>query len=80
MEVHQLMLNKIVDKLHQFQKEIIHQVDFLKRGEQLIEDKDITKDFEVIQASLTERVKQIEKEFIDVEFYCNSFLTGILKK
>jgi len=78
-EVHQLMLNNIVDKLHYLQKEILLQISFLLKDEKLIEDNDITNDFEMQHTSLTERVKKIEKEFVDVEFYCNAFITEILK-
>lgn len=78
-EVHQLMLNNIVDKLHYLQKEILLQISFLLKDEKLIEDNEITNDFEMQHASLTERVKRIEKEFVDVEFYCNAFITEILK-
>ncbi len=78
-EVHQLMLNKIVDKLHYLQKEILLQISFLLKDEKLIGDNEITNDFEMQHSSLTERVKRIEKEFVDVEFYCNAFITEILK-
>ena len=78
-EVHQLMLNNIVDKLHYLQKEILLQISFLLKDEKLIGDNEITNDFEIQHASLTERVKRIEKEFVDVEFYCNAFITEILK-
>ena len=78
-EVHQLLLEKIMDKLHRIQTELkIHESE-LKVDEIFIDDEKITDEIDATHVALTEKVKSAEKEFIDVKYYCNSFLTETLK-
>jgi hypothetical protein len=79
-EVHQLLIDKITDKIHFLQNEISTQEEMLKIDQGFISDEKITGPIEKKQNSLTQRVKHIEKEFVDVKFYCNAFLSEMLKR
>ena len=79
-EVHQLLIDKITDKIHSLQSEISVQEKSLKNDNEFIADEEIAGPIEKKQSMLTRRIKHIEKEFVDVKFYCNAFLTEMLKR
>ncbi len=78
-EVHQLLLEKIMDKLHRIQIDLRIHESSLKENDVFIDDKSISTEVERLHVELTDKVKNAEKEFIDVKYYCNTFLTEILK-
>lgn len=79
-EVHQLLLEKINAKLNQLKLEIHEQESVLMKDGHLLENSELTKEIDLQQSDLTTRVKSCEKEFIDVKYYCNEFLSETLKK
>ena len=79
-EVHQLLIDKVTDKMHLLQNEITSQEKSLLKENKFIPDQEIAGSIEKKQVNLTQRVKHIEKEFVDVKFYCNAFLSEMLKK
>jgi hypothetical protein len=79
-EVHQLLLEKINTKLNQLKVEIHEQESVLMKGGNLLENSEMTNEIDLQQSNLTARVKSCEKEFIDVKYYCNEFLSETLKK
>jgi hypothetical protein len=79
-EVHQLLLEKINTKLNELKVEIHEQESVLMKGGNLLENSELTSEIDLQQSNLTARVKSCEKEFIDVKYYCNEFLSETLKK
>ena len=79
-EVHQLLLDNITSKIKSLQAEISDQKVKLKHNDQYLSDSEISVQLETEHASLLRRVKNIEVEFIDLKYYCNAFLSEILKQ
>lgn len=79
-EVHQIILSKILKKLLTLKKEIIQFKEQLTVDNQLIEDDEISDLIEQEMRLLALNFKQFEQEFIDVKYHCNLFLIDILKK
>ena len=78
-EVHQLLLEKIMDKLHRIQTDLKIHESTLQEDDVFIDDQNLSNEVDTLHVELTDKVKNAEKEFIDVKYYCNSFLTEILK-
>lgn len=79
-EVHQIILNKILAKLLVQQKNIIEFIGHLKVENELIEDQQVTDHLEQEMRLLALGFKLFEQEFIDIKYHCNLFLIDILKR
>lgn len=79
-EVHQLLLDNITNKMKLLQVEISNQKLKLKIANEFISDTDISEKLDLDHAALLSQVKSLEKEFIDLKYYCNTFLSDILKQ
>jgi len=78
--VHQLILNKSKVKYLNLKDEFLKQKTILKTNEILIEDSMITKEIEKSMKDYSLQIKQMEKQFADVKYICNEFLSDMLKK
>jgi hypothetical protein len=79
-EAHQDLLNGLSDRFYKLQIEIEQQEAALKTDSTLIDDTLINDKTEKQQAELRRKMQAAVKEYIDVKFDCNNFLSGTLKK
>ncbi len=79
-EVHQLIINKIEEKLLSLRKEIEAVRKLLSKKEDFLNDDKINKTLENNIALLGSNFRHHEKEYADVKFYCNEFLEEMLKR
>ncbi len=79
-EVHQLMLDKISGKLAELKLDVIKLQNDLNPEGVMISDELINEPIQLKMKLLTYNFAQLEKEYIDVKYFCNSFLTEMLKK
>lgn len=79
-EVHQLIINKIEEKLIALRKEIESVSMLLSKKENFITNDKINKSLENKIALLGSNFRHHEKEYADVKFYCNEFVEEMLKR
>ena len=79
-EVHQLMLNKVSDKLKLLLDELRSFKVVLKPNGVLLKNDAITKEMENQIKIMSTSFKNTEQEYTDVKYYCNNFLDEMLKK
>ena len=79
-EVHQTLLNTMEEKFTALEDEILKQHDLLTENDSLIDDSQININMQQQQLVLGEKIKNAEKEFVDIKFYCNAFLSQILNQ
>lgn len=79
-EVHQLMLDKISGKLAELKSDVVKLQNDLNPDGIIISDDLINEPIQLKMKLLTYNFAQLEKEYIDVKYFCNSFLTEMLKK
>ena len=79
-EVHQLMLDKISGKLAELKLDVIKLQNDLNPEGVMISDELINEPIQLKMKLLTYNFAQLEKEYNDVKYFCNSFLTEMLKK
>lgn len=77
-EKHQLEFNEVSDKFYRFQIELEQQLNTLKKNNILLENKNIDNGIKKKQSELRNKMKDIEKEYIDLKFNCNAFLSSTL--
>jgi hypothetical protein len=79
-EVHQLLLSKMTNKFNGCLTEIKqHKLD-IRKDDELILDKEVTKEIENQMSLFSMNFKHLEQEYIDIKYYCNNFLEEMLKK
>ena len=79
-EVHQLILNKSKGKCVSLKDEFLKQKAMLIVNKKLLADNMVTKEIEKSMRDYSLKIKQLEKQFIDVKYICNEFLSDMLKK
>jgi predicted nucleotidyltransferase len=79
-EVHQLIINKIEEKLILLRKEIESVRKLLSKKEDFVNDDKINKTLEHKISLLGSNFRHHEKEYSDVKFYCNEFLEEMLRR
>ena len=79
-EVHQLILNKSKWKCVSLKDEFLKQKAMLIVNKKLLADNMVTKEIEKSMRDYSLKIKQLEKQFIDVKYICNEFLSDMLKK
>jgi peptidoglycan hydrolase CwlO-like protein len=79
-EVHQDQLNRLSDKFYRLQTQIDQQQDALKTDSTYIDNGLIDEQIEQRQLELRNKMRAAEKEYIDVKFTCDNFLSGTLKQ
>lgn len=79
-EVYQIMLDKMIINMKLLTNEIETQVQSIKEDVNLVDDKLITTTISENQKSLRDKIQKSEREYIDVKFECNEFLSTTLKK
>jgi DNA-binding phage protein len=77
-EVYQDALDRMADIFETIEDEFNIQEQAIKDGEAFIEDTRVNPEIERRQELLRERMKEAEKEFIDVKFGCYQFLSDLL--
>jgi hypothetical protein len=79
-EVHQLLLSKMTNKFNGCLTEIKQQKLDIRKDDELISDKEVTKLIENQMSLFSINFKHLEQEYIDIKYYCNNFLEEMLKK
>jgi hypothetical protein len=79
-EVHQLIINKVEEKLNFLKKEMELVQTMLSKKEDLLKDEKINSNIENKISLLGSSFRHHEKEYADVKFYCNEFLEEMLKR
>lgn len=79
-EVHQLIINKVEEKLIFLKKEMESVQTMFSKKDDILEDKKINSNFENKISLLGISFRHHEKEFADVKFYCNEFVEEMLKR
>lgn len=79
-EAQQDQLNGLSDKLYMLQIKMDQQQGALKTGSTYIDNGLIDEEIEQRQLDLRQKMLAAGKEYIDVKFTCNEFLSGILKQ
>jgi hypothetical protein len=79
-EVHQLLLSKMTNKFNGCLTEIKQQKLDIRKDDELILDKEVTKEIENQMSLFSMNFKHLEQEYIDIKYYCNNFLEEMLKK
>ena len=79
-EVHQLILNKSKGTCVSLKDEFLKQKAMLIVNKKLLADNMVTKEIEKSMRDYSLKIKQLEKQFIDVKYICNEFLSDMLKK
>lgn len=77
-EVYQNELDRVSDNIEAIEAEIGIQEVAIKQGDDYIEDRMVDPSIERRQESLRERMKDAEKEYIEVKFACYQFLSDLL--
>jgi hypothetical protein len=70
----------LLEKFNRLQINIQKQNAALQTDEELIENLSISIETEKLENELRNKMKALEKEYIDVKFDCYNFLSGTLKK
>jgi hypothetical protein len=70
----------LLEKLNRLQVNIQKQTADLKANDNLIENAFISYETEKLENDLRDKMKTLEKEYIDVKFDCYNFLSATLKK
>jgi hypothetical protein len=78
-EVHQAQLNLCSEKFYKLILDIEQQDEALTTDDTLVEDFAINNKIEKRQTDMRRKMQEVEKEYIDVRFECQSFLSEILK-
>lgn len=76
---YQVLLGNLSEKFDDLLESIEEQEAELKTDGQLLEDALINFETEKLQSELRQKMKGVEKKFINVKHDCNSFLTESLK-
>lgn len=79
-EVHQLIINKVEEKLINLKKEMETVQKMLSKKEEFPEDKKLKSNFENKISILGISFRHHENEYEDARFFCNEFLEEMLKK
>ena len=79
-EVHQMMLDNVSNKINELKQEYLIQKNELFVNDNPVADDKITQEIELKMKLNALKFSQIEKEFIDIKYYCISFLIEVLKK
>ncbi len=79
-EVHQLLLNKINKKLGDLLLELKEQHSLIQKKKNENADAIIQKALEKEVKKMSLIFKKLEREYVDIKYYCNEFLSDILKK
>jgi hypothetical protein len=79
-EEQQIFLDEVSEKFSRLLFEFKDQEALLKKNGTFIEDNLIDPKTEDTQTDLRRKMKEMEKEYIDVKFNCAGFLLGTLKK
>jgi hypothetical protein len=79
-EVHQLLLNKINKKLADLLVEIKAQHAAVQKQKEEKADAIVQKALEKEVKKLAMLFKKLEREYVDIKYYCNEFLSEMLKK
>ncbi len=79
-EAQQLFLDEVSEKFSRLLFEFKDQEALLKKDGEFKEDNLIDPKTEDTQTDLRRKMKEMEKEYIDVKFNCANFLLGTLKK
>ena len=74
------MLDKISGKLAELKSDVVKLQNDLNPDGIIISDDLINEPIQLKMKLLTYNFAQLEKEYIDVKYFCNSFLTEMLKK
>jgi peptidoglycan hydrolase CwlO-like protein len=77
-EAHQDQLNGLSDKFYKLQIQIDEQKNALKTDSTYIDNGLIDEQIERRQLELRNKMRAAEKEYIDVKFTCDNFLSGTL--
>ena len=79
-EVHQLIINKIKEKLIFLKKEMESVQIMLSKKEDILKDEKINSNIENKITQLRSNFRHHEKEYADVKYYCNEFVEEMLKR
>jgi hypothetical protein len=79
-EVQQTSLNEVSDKFYKLQNEIQQQSASLQSDGRLKEDSLITNGYELTQFEIRQKMKMVEREYVDKKIICYNFLSEMLKK
>lgn len=79
-EVHQLMLDKMTGKFNKLKEDLLKQRNELTENDQPLTNEKITEEIELKMKMASLNYTQTEKEYIDIKYFCNSFLIEMLKK
>ena len=79
-EVHQLLLNKVNKKLVDLLLEIKKQHANIQKQKKENPEAAAQKTLEKEVKKMALVFKKLEREYVDIKYYCNEFLTDILKK
>lgn len=79
-EAQQIFLDEVSENFSRLLFKFKDQEALLKKGGEFNEDNLIDPKTEDIQTDLRRKMKEMEKEYIDVKFNCAGFLLGTLKK
>lgn len=79
-EAHQVLLNEILDRFEKISVEVYQQKKRIQLKSAVINDNELTDYIRLQQDEVRKLVQIVEKDYIDVKYFCFEFLSEMLNK